>query len=213
GINVNITLLFSPARYRAVQDAWLRGLEQRQADGKPLARVASVASFFLSRIDTLLDPRLAELGGEAAELQGKVAIASAKVAFRHYREMRDGARFAGLARHGARPQRLLWASTSTKNPAYPDTRYVEPLIGAETVNTMPMETLLAWRDHGRPRDTLALGLDDAQEEIATLERLGIDMVEAERRLAEEGVRKFIDPHEHLYASLDAKRRAILERRA
>lgn len=211
GINVNITLLFSPARYRSVQEAWLEGLEQRLGDGERIDHVASVASFFLSRIDTLVDERLAGLGGEADELRGQAAIASARAAYRIFRELRHGERFARLAAHGARPQRLLWASTSTKNPAYPDTKYVESLIGAETVNTMPMETIIAWRDHGRAADSLALGLDEAEAILARLGRLGIDMEEVEARLEEEGVRKFIEPQEKLFESLDRKRRAILER--
>lgn len=209
GINVNVTLLFSPVRYREVADAWLDGLEARSGDGKPLANVASVASFFLSRIDTLVDARLAALKtAEADALQGQAAIASAAIAYDLYRDMAAGPRFRALAGAGARPQRLLWASTSTKNPAYRDTKYVESLVAPDTVNTMPLETLIAWRDHGRPAGSLTLGAGEARTLMARLGRLGIDMEEAAGRLEEEGVKKFLDPHELLYAALDRKRLAF-----
>ncbi|HEY9074598.1 MAG TPA: transaldolase, partial [Desulfobaccales bacterium] len=164
GINVNITLLFGLPRYREVADAYLSGLEQRAAQGLDLA-VSSVASFFLSRIDVLLDPKLEQMaksGGPltaaAASLIGEAAIASAKVAYSIYQQIFRDDRYLSLVARGARPQRLLWASTSTKNPAYPDGKYVEPLIGPMTINTLPVETLKAYRDHGDPAARLAEGL-------------------------------------------------------
>lgn len=211
GINVNVTLLFSPTRYREVLEAWLAGLESRRAAGEALDHVASVASFFLSRIDTLVDARLGALGAsEARELEGQAALASAKAAYALYQDMARSERFGVLREAGAHPQRLLWASTSTKNPAYPDTKYVASLIAPDTVNTMPLETLIAWRDHGRPADSLVLGLDEARTLLARLGRLGIEMEETARELEEEGVRKFLEPHERLCAALDKKRREMLE---
>ncbi len=164
GINVNVTLLFGLPRYEQVAEAYLAGLEQRLAKGAPVQGVASVASFFLSRIDVLLDPeldRLAKAGGPLAatakQLKGQAAIASAKIAYTMYKRIYGTDRFKNLAARGARTQRLLWASTSTKNPDYPDVKYVEPLIGPDTVNTLPPETLEAYRDHGNPASRLERG--------------------------------------------------------
>ena len=157
GINVNITLLFGLPRYREVTDAYISGLEILAAKGKPLERIASVASFFLSRIDVLIDPRLEKImeaenqqAALATGMHGQIAIASAKAAYQMYKEIFGSERFVRLANKGARSQRLLWASTSSKNPAYSDTKYVEALIGPDTINTVPIETLNAYRDHGRP---------------------------------------------------------------
>ena len=216
GINVNVTLLFGLPRYREVAEAYIAGLEDRAAAGQPLGRVASVASFFLSRIDVLLDPQLEKLaaaGGQKAQtardLIGQVAIASAKQAYTIYQEIFGSARFQKLAAQEARPQRLLWASTSTKNPAYPDLKYVEPLIGADTVNTLPPETLAAYRDHGDPAARLTEGVDQAAGNLAGLAELGLDLDQATQQLEDEGVEKFNQPFDSLMATLKDKRREIL----
>ena len=216
GINVNVTLLFGLPRYREVAEAYIAGLEDRAAQGQPLGRVASVASFFLSRIDVLLDPRLEKLaaaGGPQAQtakdLIGQVAIASAKVAYTIYQEVFGSERFQKLAAQGARPQRLLWASTSTKNPAYPDVKYVEPLIGADTVNTLPPETLAAYRDHGDPAPRLTEGVDRAAGILTRLPELGLDLDQATQQLEDEGVEKFNQPFDSLMATLEGKRREVL----
>jgi transaldolase len=213
GINVNVTLLFSLVRYREVVRAYLEGLQMRLARGLAIDEVASVASFFLSRIDTLLDPQLeqaAKQGGAsgkaAGELVGEVAIASAKRAYQIYQEVFQGPEFALLREHGARPQRLLWASTSTKNPAYPDVKYVEALIGAETINTMPLETIEAYRDHGAPRLTLEDHMAQAQGVLAKLREVSIDLDAVTEQLEDEGVVKFVTPFESLMRTLEAKRR-------
>jgi transaldolase len=215
GINVNVTLLFGLPRYREVAEAYLSGLEERAARGLPLT-VASVASFFLSRIDVLLDPRLAQLvqkGGpparRAAALEGEAAIASAKVAYTIYQQICGSERFRALAARGAGSQRLLWASTSAKNPAYSDVKYVEPLIGPETVNTMPLETLRAYRDHGRPASRLTEGREKAAAVIQGLPELGIDLNQATQQLEDEGVEKFIKPYDSLLRTLEDQRREVV----
>ncbi|MGP8050396.1 MAG: transaldolase [Desulfobaccales bacterium] len=205
GINVNVTLLFGLPRYREVAEAYTSGLEERTARGEHL-RVASVASFFLSRIDTLVDQTLKRLGGAAAALEGEVAIASAKVAYAIYRQLCGGDRFKALQEKGARPQRLLWASTSTKNPAYSDVKYVEPLIGPETINTMPQETINAYRDHGQPASRLSQGADQAAAVLQRLPELGIDLNQVTQQLEDEGVEKFNQPYDKLLESLEGKRR-------
>ncbi len=217
GVNVNITLLFGLPRYREVAEAYLAGLEARAAQGLPLA-VSSVASFFLSRIDVLLDPQLEKMAKSgspmakaAASLTGEVAIASAKVAYSIYQPIFGSGRFQTLARKGARTQRLLWASTSTKNPAYPDLKYVEPLIGPETINTLPVETLNAYRDHGQPAVTLPEGLEKAAAVLQRLPELGIDLNRVTQQLEDEGVEKFNQPYDNLMRTLEGKRRQALER--
>ena len=216
GININVTLLFAVERYEAVLEAYLAALEQRVKAGQPVDRIASVASFFLSRIDTLLDPQIekaAQAGGAkgdiARNLPGKVAVANAKIAYQKYEAVSGGERWKKLVAKGARPQRLLWASTSTKNPKYADTMYVEPLIGKDTVNTMPLETVEAYRDHGKPADRIREGLADAQRTLAQLQEIGIDLAVATQQLEDEGVKKFIDPFEKLLGSIEAKRKAVL----
>jgi transaldolase len=215
GLNVNVTLLFGLPRYREVAEAYIAGLEARAAQGRPLNPVASVASFFLSRIDVLLDPRLEKLaaGGPqtqgARDLIGEIAIASAKVAYTIYHEIFGGERFKKLTAQGARPQRLLWASTSTKNPAYPDVKYVEPLIGPETVNTLPPETLNAYRDHGDPAARLGEGVERAAGCLRRLAELGIDLDQATQQLEDEGVEKFNKPFDSLMATLAGKREEVL----
>jgi len=215
GINVNVTLLFSLERYRKSAEAYLAGLRRRVARDKPVAHVASVASFFLSRIDTAIDPVLQQFigaGGDKAEtatrLLGKVAVASAKAAYRIYGEVFDAERFADLAEAGAKTQRLLWASTSTKNPAYKDVMYVEPLIGPDTVNTLPLETLDAYRDHGEPASRLQENVAEAEKILKTLPELGIDLSKVTQRLEDEGIQKFIDPFDRLLASLEKQRAAV-----
>ena len=204
GINVNVTLLFGLPRYRAVAEAYLDGLAERAARGLPLDRVASVASFFLSRIDVLVDPLLEKIPQSAA-LQGETAIACAKVAREIYREILAGDRYQALAARGARPQRLLWASTGTKNPAYSDVKYVEPLIGPDTVNTAPLETLSAYRDHGNPALRLEEGLPEAKGVLDRLAGLGISLDAVTQQLEDEGVDKFSRPYDSLMAALERKR--------
>jgi transaldolase len=216
GINVNVTLLFGLPRYRQVADAYLEGLETRAAGGKPLGHAASVASFFLSRIDVLIDPMLEKIAGTggpeadlAASLKGQAAIASAKAAAEIHREIFSSERFRGLAVRGARPQRLLWASTGTKNPAYSDVKYVEPLIGPETINTMPLKTIKAYRDHGNPALRLTEGLEEARRVLHGLTELGISLDSATRQLEDEGVDKFVKPYDQLLNHLEERRAAVL----
>lgn len=207
GINVNVTLLFGLERYRAVLDAFTAGLEQRQQQGLPLTGVASVASFFISRIDTLIDPQLDRLAvndPQATQWRGESAIALARLAYRHYQQWRNSPRWQRLAAAGAQPQRLLWASTSTKDPAYADTKYVEALIGPETVNTLPPATLAAYRDHGQPAVRIDQDEPPAQALVAALTRLGIDLEQVAEQLEQEGVLKFVEAHDRLLAALAAR---------
>lgn len=209
GVNVNVTLLFSPERYREVVEAFTAGLEARTAAGKPVDHVASVASFFLSRIDTLVDGRLDALGdAEAHALRGRAAIACAKLAYQYFRSWTATERWQRLAQKGARPQRLLWASTSTKDPTYSDTKYVDALIGADTVTTLPPDTLAAYRAHGRPQFTLEEDMDGAAAIPSALRRLQIDLQDVGAQLEREGVRKFIEPFDKLLASLERRRREL-----
>ncbi len=208
GINVNVTLLFGLPRYRKVAEAYISGLEERDARGEPLAHISSVASFFLSRIDVLVDPLLKEkknAGGREGDLAesliGQVAVASAKKAYQIYKELFTGERFSRLADKGARPQRVLWASTSTKNPDYSDIKYVEPLIGPKTVNTLPEETLDAYRNHGNPASRLEEDLDKYEKVLADLAAVGIDIDRVTRQLEDEGVEKFNKPFDKLMQSI------------
>jgi transaldolase/glucose-6-phosphate isomerase len=217
GINVNVTLLFSLLRYRAVAEAYVAGLEARAAQGEPLKPVASVASFFLSRIDVLVDPMLEQImnsdtpQAEAAkEIHGQVAIASAKVAYQVFEEIFGTERFRKLSALGARPQRLLWASTSTKNPAYSDVKYVEALIGPQTVNTVPLETLHAYRDHGDPAPRLQQDGREALQVLQRLSQLGIDLDAVTQQLETEGVEKFVKPFDRLVETLEQERAAALQ---
>lgn len=217
GINVNITLLFGLPRYQEVADAYLGGLEMLAAKGRPLKQVASVASFFLSRIDTLIDPILEKKmktdnpqAGIAEHLQGQVAIASAKVAYEMYKEIFGSERFASLAKKGARTQKLLWASTSTKNPAYNDTKYMEALIGPDTINTVPVETLNAYRDHGHPEQTLDQEVREAYQLLDSLPSVGIDLDAVTQQLEDQGVEKFITAFNRLMASLKEKAAGVHE---
>ena len=204
GKSINVTLIFSLERYAEVAEAYIRGLERLVAGGGDLANTLSVASFFVSRVDTETDKRLDTIGG-GNELKGRLAIANAKLAYQRYKEIFSGGRWEALAARGARPQRCLWASTSTKNPAYRDVMYVEELIGPETVNTMPKETIEAFQDHGEVRPTLEEGLDEAHQLFEELARVGIDYDDVTRVLEEEGVQKFADSFDELLDGIRAKR--------
>lgn len=204
GINVNITLIFGLPRYEAVVDAFLAGLEQRRDSGLSV-QVASVASFFISRIDTAVDARLDALATpEAQALRGTVAIASARQAYRLYKAWTGSARWQRIAAHGASPQRLLWASTSTKDPAYDELKYVETLAGPQTVNTLPPATIAAYRKRGRPAPLLESDADASQSSLRRLHEMGIDAGEISTQLEREGVRKFVEPFDRLLAALDGQ---------
>ncbi len=207
GRPINVTLIFSLERHAAVAEAYVRGVERLVEAGGDPARVASVASFFVSRVDTEADRRLAELGRE--DLQGKLAIANAKLAYQRYLEIFSGERWDRLGAAGATPQRCLWASTSTKNPAYRDVLYVEELIGRATVNTMPFETITAFQDHGLCAESLTEGLDDARGSLADLAAAGVDYDDVVETLEAEGVQKFADSFTTLLAGIDAKRAALV----
>ncbi len=204
GINVNVTLLFSQESYARVASAYVAGLEMRAKRTSDLSRVASVASFFVSRIDTAIDARLTELGA-AKELQGKAAIANAKLAYAHSKQVFSGARWQALAAKGAQTQRVLWASTGTKNKAYSDVMYVEELIGEDTVNTAPPATIDAFRDHGRVQATLAQDVEGARKTMAALEKAGISMTQVTDRLLVEGLKLFADAFTKLLATIEAAR--------
>jgi len=208
GISINVTLLFGLPRYRQVVEAYIVGIEARAAQGKPVKHIASVASFFLSRIDALIDPLLEKLiaqGGKEAELakkaRGQSAIASAKMAYQIYKEIFAGDRFRKLVDKGARVQRLLWASTSSKNPDYSDVKYVEALIGPDTVNTAPPETLDAYRDHGEPKSRLEQDVKEARRVLEQLPELGIGIDNVTQQLEDEGVEKFNKPFDKLMETL------------
>ena len=207
GRSVNITLIFSLQRYAEVAESYLRGIERLVAEGGDPTAVASVASFFVSRIDTEADRRLQEAGNE--ELQGKLAIANAKLAYAHYREVFSGPRWEFLAGKGATPQRVLWASTSTKNPNYADVLYVEELAGADTVDTMPEDTIVAYQDHGRPESRLERDLDGAKGVFEALARAGVDYQDVTDTLEREGVEKFADSFDELLGALEGKRSSLV----
>jgi len=215
GINVNITLIFSQKRYEKVMEAYLSGLERRVEDGKSLDSIASVASFFVSRMDTKVDKRLDTIighGGEKAskaeKLKGKSAIANAKLAYQEFLKVFDSERFKKLKSEGGNLQRPLWASTSTKNPAYPDTLYVDKLIGPNTVNTVPPQTLEAFNDHGNVAPTIESDLPQEREILDSLEELGISLKNVTDELEEEGVDSFSKSFESLLESIDDRRSDI-----
>jgi len=209
GKSINVTLIFSLERYAAVVEAYLRGLERLVAAGGDAASVISVASFFVSRVDTEADRRLEEIG--RPDLQGKLAIANAKLAYEHWRQAFSGDRWAFLEGKGARNQRCLWASTSTKNPAYRDVLYVEELIGPEVVNTMPLETVLAFQDHGEVRDTLEEGLADAHALFEELAAAGVDYDDVVATLEDEGVQKFSHSFDELRQGITDKLAVVAAR--
>lgn len=200
GLNVNVTLMFSLAHEDAVAHAYMRGARKWVESGGDPRRLKSVASIFLSRVDTLVDKKLDACGSpEALVLRGKSAVAMAKLAYRRYQELFHGPDFADLARAGVRPQFPLWASTGTKNPAYSDVLYIEPLIGPETVNTMPDATLAAFRDHGRVARTLDAGVEEARQHSAALAALGIDLNETGEQLQSDGIKLFAESFDKLLA--------------
>jgi transaldolase len=206
GINVNITLIFSLAHYEASAGAFIRGLERRAEAGQPLGSVASVASFFVSRLDSAVDKQLAEIGRD--DLFGKTAVDNARVAYARFGELFAGERWEALAAKGAQVQRVLWASTGTKNPAYPDTMYVDELIGPATVNTVPPKTLDAFIDHGTVARTVDRDLDGARARLNALAALAIDVDDITADLQRAGVASFASAFESLLASIDAKRAAL-----
>jgi transaldolase len=207
GTSINITLIFSLERYKAVVEAYLRGLERLVAGGGDPSKVSSVASFFVSRVDTEADKRLEALGN--TKLQGKLAIANAKLAYEHFLATFQGERWDYLKSKGARPQGPLWASTSTKNPAYRDVMYVEELIGPDTVNTMPLETIEAFQDHGEVRgDTVTEGVDAAHKLLEELAAVGVDYDDVTETLEAEGVQKFADSFTELLEGVRAKRETV-----
>lgn len=206
GINVNVTLLFGVPRYREIAQAWIRGLERLRAAGRSIERMNSVASFFVSRVDTDVDKALEADGSDAAmALRGKIAIANAKVAYGHFANLFGSEQFAKLKAGGARPQRLLWASTGTKNPDYSDVLYVEELIGPDTVNTLPPKTLEAFRDHGTAEPRLVRGLDVAHQQLSALSDLGISLADITAELEAAGIRSFAEAFDRLLAALADKR--------
>jgi len=207
GRSINVTLIFSLQRHAEVVEAYIRGLERLVEAGGDPTHVASVASFFVSRVDTEADRRLEEIGRK--DLQGRLAVDNAKLAYRHYLEAFAGPRWEALVAAGARPQRCLWASTSTKNPAYRDVLYVEELIGPDTVNTMPFETIDAFQDHGEVRETLTEGLDEAQALLGALADAGVDYDDVTDTLEREGVKKFSASFASLLEGIDAKRAALV----
>ena len=216
GMNINVTLLFSQQAYKDVAEAFIAGLENFKSAGGDVSRVASVASFFVSRIDSQIDKQIDDrirVGGSDVEtlkrLRGKVAIANAKMAYQHYQELVGSERWKTLAAAGAMPQRLLWASTGVKDKAYPDTLYVEELIGRETVNTMPPATMDAYRDHGHGKEALTVGLDDAREILSTAKRLGLDLDKVTHDLVEDGVKQFAKAADDLLGAVSAKRNGML----
>lgn len=215
GINVNVTLIFARARYAEVMEAYLQGLEQRLAAGLPVDSIASVASFFVSRVDTKVDAQLAAMAGHAGEqasrLLGKAAIANARLAYADYQVVFGSARFQQMKARGARVQRPLWASTGTKNPRYSDVMYVDELIGPDTVNTVPPQTLAALLDHGRVQPgTLQSDLAGAQQVIDDLAHLGISMDRVTQELEDEGVRSFMDSFSEVVAQVEKRRRAVVD---
>jgi transaldolase/transaldolase/glucose-6-phosphate isomerase len=207
GININITLLFGLERYREVTDAYLSGLEDRLKANQPIDHVASVASFFLSRIDVMIDPVLKEK--KLDKLTGEVAIASAKVAYQIYKEVFGSERFKKLEKQGAKTQKVLWASTSAKNPAFSDVKYVEALIGPDTINTLPLETIDAFRDHGKAESLLENNMDGATGVLQQLKDNAINIDDITQKLEEEGIQKFNKAYEQLLNAIDSKKKKAL----
>jgi transaldolase len=220
GININITLIFSLDSYREVADAYISALEDRNAEGKDISHIASVASFFVSRVDTLVDQLLEDkikATSDSAEqqklksLEGKAAIANARLVYQEFTRIFHTPRFETLKHSGAYVQRPLWASTSTKNPAYRDVLYAEELIGPDTVDTMPLETIENFRDHGRVSRTVENDIQQAKEVFAALEKVGIHYDQVTKQLQDEGVRKFADSFHELFQGIESKKQVIQER--
>ena len=206
GININVTLLFGLPRYREITEAFMGGLEDRLKEGNSIKEVSSVASFFLSRIDVMIDPMLQEKGAE--NLKGKIAISSAKKAYQIYLEMIASDRFKKLKENGAQKQRVLYASTGTKDPSFSDVLYVESIIGKDTINTLPMETIDAFRDHGIAAETLTTNLDEANKAMEELKSKGIDIDKVTQKLEDEGIEKFNQAYEKLIKSIDTQKRKL-----
>ena len=200
GININVTLLFGLPRYKEITEAFMGGLEDRLAEGNSIKDISSVASFFLSRIDVMVDPMLKEK--DAENLKGKIAIASAKQAYQIYLEMISSERFKKLEDNGVRPQRVLYASTGTKDPSFSDVLYVESIIGKDTINTLPIETIDAFRDHGKAEETLTSNLDEANKAMAELKEKGIDIDKITQKLENEGIDKFSEAYNKLLKSIN-----------
>ncbi len=210
GININVTLMFSMKHYEAVAEAYIAGLSDYRQEGGEPKQIASVASFFVSRVDTAVDKRLAQRGeGQAEDLLGRTAIANSKAVYQRYKSLFQGQRFEALRQAGGRTQRLLWASTSTKNPAYPDTLYVDELIGPDTVNTMPPATIDAFRDHGRLDNALEKDLVQANRVLETLAEMGIDLEDITDELQRQGLAAFSASYDQLLESLNTKVRALV----
>jgi transaldolase, mycobacterial type len=213
GININITLLFSLHAYDQTMEAYIRGLERRVAENKPIDNISSVASFFVSRIDSAVDKELERRISQTTDdqektklksLLGRIAIANAKMAYQRYKKVFYGQRFAELKEKGAQVQRPLWASTSTKNPVYPDVYYVEALIGPETVDTLPPATIIAFRDHGRARVTIEGNLDEERALLTRLEEVGISLDQVTAHVLADGVRLFVEPFEKLLKTIESR---------
>src|SRR4051812_9957805 len=202
GISINVTLLFAVERYEEIAEAYVAGLEQRAAAGEPIDAIASVASFFVSRVDGKVDAALEKAG--RSDLHGKAAIANARVAYESFQRIFSGPRWEALAAKGASVQRPLWASTSTKNPAYPDTLYIDELIGPDTVNTLPEATIEAFEREGTVARTADVGLDEAERTWAQLQEVGVDLDDVARVLEDEGVSAFVKAFDELLSSLDQK---------
>jgi transaldolase len=214
GVNINVTLIFAVERYREVAEAYCKGIERRLAAGKPVDRVASVASVFVSRVDTLVDDLLSKNtdhgGSPSAQLLGKAAVANAKMVYQAFNDVFEGSRFAPLRSKGASVQRPLWASTGTKNPAYSDLLYVDTLVGPHTVNTVPPATYAAILDHGQPVRTVDAGLPEAREVLAALAAVGVDMKKVTDRLEVDGVAAFEKSFDGLEKNIEAKRARITQ---
>jgi len=209
GVNVNVTLLFSVQRYLEIAKAYISGLERRHAAGHPIDTISSVASFFVSRVDTEVDKALDTLASDAAQsLKGKIAIANAKVAYGHFANLFGSEQFASLRSAGALPQRLLWASTGTKNPEYSDVMYVEELIGPDTVNTLPPKTMDAFRDHGVVEPRLSRELNVAHDQLSQLGELGISLSNITNELETAGIASFAEAFDRLLQSIDTKRKRL-----
>ncbi|MFL6031737.1 MAG: transaldolase [Rubrobacteraceae bacterium] len=207
GKSINVTLIFSLERYREVVRAYIRGVKRLVESGGDPSDVRSVASFFVSRIDSEADQRLEELGAD--DLKGRLAIANAKIAYQIYKQVFGGSRWRSLEERGANRQRLLWASTSTKNPDYPDTLYVDNLIGPQTVNTMPKQTIEAVKDHGNIRPTLEEGVEEAKELLERLREAGLDYEDVTDTLEQEGIQKFADPFHALLEEIERKSKQLV----
>ena len=217
GLNINITLIFSIEDYRKVADAYISALEERNAEGKDISHIASVASFFVSRVDTLVDQLLEnkiKVASDSAEqqklksLEGKAAIANARLVYQDFKRIFHSPRFESLKHSGAHVQRPLWASTSTKNPAYRDVLYAEELIGPDTVDTMPLETIENFSDHGRVRLSVEDNIQQARNELAELEKIGIHYDQVTKQLQDEGVQKFADSFHELFKGIEGKKQSI-----